>query len=216
MNIILLGPPGAGKGTQAKELERRQSLLLLSTGDMLREAITSGSDLGIEVKSIMESGSLVPDDIMIRMISGRIEQSDDKSGFILDGFPRTTAQAEELDVMLTKKDLKIDFVIELLIQPDVLTQRISGRYNCSKCGAGYHDEFQKPSKAGICDQCGSTEFTRRSDDKPETITARLSAYEAQTAPLLPYYRKKKKLITVDAMAKITDVTSEIEKVIGSS
>ena len=216
MNIILLGPPGAGKGTQAKELERRQSLLLLSTGDMLREAITSGSDLGIEVKSIMESGSLVPDDIMIRMISGRIEQSDDKSGFILDGFPRTTAQAEELDVMLTKKDLKIDFVIELLIQPDVLTQRISGRYNCSKCGAGYHDEFQKPSKAGICDQCGSTEFTRRSDDKPETITARLSAYEAQTAPLLPYYRKKKKLITVDAMAKIADVTSEIEKVIGSS
>ena len=216
MNIILLGPPGAGKGTQAKELERRQSLLQLSTGDMLREAITSGSDLGIEVKSIMESGSLVPDDIMIRMISGRIEQSDDKSGFILDGFPRTTAQAEELDVMLTKKDLKIDFVIELLIQPDVLTQRISGRYNCSKCGAGYHDEFQKPSKAGICDQCGSTEFTRRSDDKPETITARLSAYEAQTAPLLPYYRKKKKLITVDAMAKITDVTSEIEKVIGSS
>ena len=216
MNIILLGPPGAGKGTQAKELERRQSLLLLSTGDMLREAITSGSDLGIEVKSIMESGSLVPDDIMIRMISGRIEQSDDKSGFILDGFPRTTAQAEELDVMLTKKGLKIDFVIELLIQPDVLTQRISGRYNCSKCGAGYHDEFQKPSKAGICDQCGSTEFTRRSDDKPETITARLSAYEAQTAPLLPYYRKKKKLITVDAMAKIADVTSEIEKVIGSS
>ena len=216
MNIILLGPPGAGKGTQAKELERRHSLLQLSTGDMLREAITSGSDLGIEVKSIMESGSLVPDDIMIRMISGRIEQSDDKSGFILDGFPRTTAQAEELDVMLNKKDLKIDFVIELLIQPDVLTQRISGRYNCSKCGAGYHDEFQKPSKAGICDQCGNTEFTRRSDDNPETVKARLSAYEAQTAPLLPYYRKKKKLITVDAMAKIADVTSEIEKVIGSS
>ena len=216
MNIILLGPPGAGKGTQAKELEGRHSLLQLSTGDMLREAITSGSDLGIEVKSIMESGSLVPDDIMIRMISGRIEQSDDKSGFVLDGFPRTTAQAEELDVMLTKKDLKIDFVIELLIQPDVLTQRISGRYNCSKCGAGYHDEFQKPSKAGICDQCGNTEFTRRSDDNPETVKARLSAYEAQTAPLLPYYRKKKKLITVDAMAKIADVTSEIEKVIGSS
>ncbi len=216
MNIILLGPPGAGKGTQAKELERRHSLLQISTGDMLRESITSGSDIEIEVKSIMESGSLVPDDIMIRMISERIEQSDDKNGFILDGFPRTTAQAEELDVMLNKKDSKIDFVIEFLIQPDILTQRISGRYNCSKCGAGYHDEFKKPSKSGICDQCGCTEFTRRSDDKPETVKARLSAYEAQTAPLLPYYRKKNNLITVDAMAEIADVTSEIERVIGGS
>ena len=216
MNIILLGPPGAGKGTQAKELERSRSLLQLSTGDMLREAITSGSDLGQEVKCIMESGSLVPDDIMIRMISARIEQSDGQNGFVLDGFPRTTAQAEELDVMLTKKDLKIDFVIELSIQPDVLTQRISGRYNCSNCGAGYHDKFQKPSKDGICDQCGSTEFTRRSDDNPETVKARLSAYEAQTAPLLPYYRKKNTLITVDAMAEITHVTSEIERVIGGS
>ncbi len=216
MNIILLGPPGAGKGTQARELERRYSLLQLSTGDMLREAITSGSHLVKGIKSIMESGSLVPDDIMIRMISGRIERSDGQNGFILDGFPRTTAQAEELDVMLAKKDLKIDFVIELLIDPDLLTQRISGRYNCSNCGAGYHDEFRKPSTDGVCDQCRSTEFTRRSDDQPQTVKARLSAYELQTAPLLPYYRKKNNLITIDAMAEIADVTSEIERVIGAS
>ena len=156
MNIILLGPPGAGKGTQAKELEKKHGLLQLSTGDMLREATISGSKLGEEVKSIMESGALVPDDIMIRMISNRIEQPDSKNGFILDGFPRTTAQARELDVMLERKGMKIDFVIELAVQYDVLTQRISGRYNCTNCGAGYHDEFQKPIKEGICDQCGGT------------------------------------------------------------
>ena len=213
MNIILLGPPGAGKGTQAKELEKKHGLLQLSTGDMLREATISGSKLGEEVKSIMESGALVPDDIMIRMISNRIEQPDSKNGFILDGFPRTTAQARELDVMLERKGMKIDFVIELAVQYDVLTQRISGRYNCTNCGAGYHDEFQKPIKEGICDQCGGDKFSRRSDDKPEPVKARLSAYEAQTAPLLPYYRKMNSLSSVNAMAEISEVTLEIESVI---
>ncbi|MBI78542.1 MAG: adenylate kinase [Rhodospirillaceae bacterium] len=213
MNIILLGPPGAGKGTQAKELEKKHGLLQLSTGDMLREAIISGSKLGEEVKTIMESGALVPDDIMIRMISNRIEQPDSKNGFILDGFPRTTAQARELDVMLERKGMKIDFVIELAVQYDVLTQRISGRYNCTNCGAGYHDEFQKPFKEGICDQCAGDQFSRRSDDKPETVKARLSAYEEQTAPLLPYYRKMNSLSSVNAMAEISEVTLEIESVI---
>ena len=213
MNIILLGPPGAGKGTQAKELEKKHGLLQLSTGDMLREAIVSGSRLGKEVKSIMESGALVPDEIIVKMISNRIEQPDSKNGFILDGFPRTTAQARELDVMLERKGMKIDFVIELAVQNDVLTQRISGRYNCTNCGAGYHDEFQKPLKEGICDQCGGCSFSRRSDDKPETVKARLSAYEEQTAPLLPYYRKMNSLSSVNAMAEISEVTLEIESVI---
>tara|TARA_A100001037_G_scaffold110441_1_gene100727 strand:+ start:1032 stop:1682 length:651 start_codon:yes stop_codon:yes gene_type:complete len=213
MNIILLGPPGAGKGTQAKELEKKHGLLQLSTGDMLREAIVSGSRLGKEVKSIMESGALVPDEIIVKMISNRIEQPDSKNGFILDGFPRTTAQARELDVMLERKGMKIDFVIELAVQNDVLTQRISGRYNCTNCGAGYHDEFQKPLKEGICDQCGGGSFSRRSDDKPETVKARLSAYEEQTAPLLPYYRKMNSLSSVNAMAEISEVTLEIESVI---
>lgn len=214
MNIILLGPPGSGKGTQAQELHRRHGLVQLSTGDMLRAAIASGSDLGEKVKSIMDSGALVPDDTMIRMISERIEHPDCANGFILDGFPRTPAQAEALDVMLSQKSMKIDHVIEMSVDIEILTKRIVGRYSCDECGAGYHDEFQKPARAGICDYCGSTGFSRRSDDKPETVIARLDAYEAQTAPLLPYYQKSNSLITVDAMAEIAKVTAEIEVVLG--
>lgn len=214
MNIILLGPPGSGKGTQAQELNRRHGLIHLSTGDMLRTAIASGSDLGQKVKTIMESGALVPDDTMIRMISERIEQPDCANGFILDGFPRTPAQAEALDTMLNKKNMKIEHVIEMSVDIEILTKRIVGRYSCVGCGAGYHDEFQKPARAGICDYCGKTEFSRRSDDKPETVRARLDAYESQTAPLLPYYQKSNSLITVDAMAEIANVTAEIEAVLG--
>ena len=214
MNIILLGPPGSGKGTQAQELNRRYGLIQLSTGDMLRAAIASGSELGQKVKTIMESGALVPDDTMIRMISERIEQPDCANGFILDGFPRTPAQAEALDVMLNKKSMKIEHVIEMSVDIEILTKRIVGRYSCVGCGAGYHDEFQKPVRAGICDYCGKTEFSRRSDDKPETVRARLDAYESQTAPLLPYYQNSNSLITVDAMAEIANVTAEIEAVMG--
>ncbi|MDA1324130.1 MAG: adenylate kinase [Proteobacteria bacterium] len=213
MKLILLGPPGAGKGTQAQELERRHHLIQLSTGDMLRATIASGSELGKEVKGIVESGALVPDEIMIRMISERIAQPDCNNGFILDGFPRTTAQAEALDKMLSEKGLKLDHVIEMSVDADVLAHRIGGRYSCAKCGAGYHDEFQKPGVDGLCDHCGSQEFSRRADDKPETVKARLEAYEKQTAPLLPYYRERGQLRSVDAMASIEDVTQEIERIV---
>jgi adenylate kinase len=216
MNLILLGPPGAGKGTQAQELERRHGLIQLSTGDMLRASIGAGSDLGQEVKSIMDSGALVPDEIMIRMISERIDQPDCTNGFILDGFPRTTAQAEALDDMLAKKSMKVDHVIEMSVDAEVLTNRIAGRFSCAGCGAGYHDDFQKPVKDGLCDRCGKTEFSRRSDDNAETVRKRLDAYEAQTAPLFPYYRGKDSLRTVDALAEIADVTAEIEAVIGGA
>jgi len=215
MKLILLGPPGAGKGTQAQELERRHHLIQLSTGDMLRATIASGSALGREVKEIVESGALVPDDIMIRMIAERIAKPDCESGFILDGFPRTTAQAEALDTMLAEKGLKLDHVIEMSVDADVLARRIGGRYSCAKCGAGYHDEFQKPGVDGLCDHCGSQEFTRRADDNPETVKARLEAYEKQTAPLLPYYRKRGQLRTVDAMAPIEEVTREIEQIVAA-
>ena len=213
MKLILLGPPGAGKGTQAQELERRHKLIQLSTGEMLRATIESGSDLGRELKEIVESGALVPDDIMIRMISERIVEPDCDNGFILDGFPRTKAQAEALDTMLTEKGLKLDHVIEMSVDADVLAHRIGGRFSCAKCGAGYHDEFQKPDVDGICDHCGSREFSRRADDNPGTVKARLVAYEKQTAPLLPYYRDKRQLRSVDAMASIEDVTREIEQIV---
>lgn len=215
MKLILLGPPGAGKGTQAQELERRHNLIQLSTGDMLRATIASGSDLGKELKEIVESGALVPDDIMIRMISERISQPDCANGFILDGFPRTTAQAEALDNMLTEKGLKLDHVIEMSVDADILAHRIGGRFSCAKCGAGYHDEFQKPAVDGVCDHCGSQEFSRRADDNLETVKARLEAYEKQTAPLLPYYRDKGQLRSVDAMASIEDVTQEIEQIVAA-
>ncbi len=213
MKLILLGPPGAGKGTQAQALERSHHLIQLSTGEMLRATIASGSDLGNELKGIVESGGLVPDEIMIRMISERITQPDCDTGFILDGFPRTTAQAEALDTMLTEIGLKLDHVIAMSVDAEVLAHRIGGRFSCAKCGAGYHDEFQKPSVDGMCDHCGSQEFTRRADDNLETVKARLKAYEKQTAPLLPYYRDKGQLRSVDAMASIEDVTREIEQIV---
>jgi adenylate kinase len=213
MKLMLLGPPGAGKGTQAQRLERAHGLVQLSTGDMLRATIASGSELGEKVKGIVESGALVPDDIIVSMIAERIEQPDCARGFILDGFPRTVGQAEALDAMLAEKGTALDRVVEMSVEPDVLVRRISGRYACAKCGAGYHDEFQKPAKEGVCDRCGSTEFSRRADDNAETVRKRLDAYEEQTAPLLPYYREKGLLRSVDAMAPIDEVTREIEDVI---
>jgi adenylate kinase len=217
MRLVLLGPPGSGKGTQAQEIVgRHRGIVHLSTGEMLRAVIASGSELGREVKKIIDSGALVPDDVMVQMIAEQISEPDCVNGFILDGFPRTTAQAEALDRMLAEKGMNLDHVIEMAVDADVLTDRIAGRFSCAKCGAGYHDEFRKTAKEGICDHCGGTEFTRRSDDRPETVRARLKAYEGQTAPLLPYYRERSLLRTIDALAPIDNVTAQIEGVLAGS
>ena len=214
MNVILLGPPGAGKGTQAKRLEERRHLVQLSTGDMLRALVASGSPLGKEAKAVMDAGKLMPDDLMVQMISDRIDEPDCKDGFILDGFPRTAAQAESLDEMLAKKGLKLDRVIQLEVDEEALVERITGRVSCAACGAGYHDTFQRPKVEGVCDVCGSTEFRRRDDDNEATVRARLEAYHAQTAPILPYYQRAGVLQGVDGMAEIDEVTRQIEEVLG--
>ena len=214
MNIILLGPPGAGKGTQAKRLETGRGMIQLSTGDMLRAAVAAGTELGQKAKEVMDAGKLVSDDLMIGLISERLDQDDTKNGFILDGFPRTTAQAHALDVMLETKGLALDYVIELRVDDAALVARIVGRYTCAKCRQGYHDTFQKPKQDGVCDVCGSTEFKRRADDNAETVTSRLEAYHKQTAPIIPYYENAGKLKTVDGMAEIDEVTREIEAILG--
>lgn len=214
MNLILLGPPGAGKGTQSKRLEDKYSIVQLSTGDMLRAEVASGSELGQQAKKIMEDGGLVSDDIIIGMISNRVDQDDCKNGFILDGFPRTVPQAEALDKMLAEKSLKIDHVLELEVDDEAMVERISGRYTCAKCGQGYHDSFQKPEKDGVCDKCGSTEFVRRADDNAETVRSRLKAYHEQTAPIADFYRSQGNLSSVDGMADIDAVTRQLENIIG--
>jgi len=213
MNLILLGPPGAGKGTQAARLEKERGLKQLSTGDMLRATVASGSELGKKLKSIMNEGKLVPDEIIIRMIAEKIEEPEFEKGFILDGFPRTTGQATALDEMLSKKGMHLDHVVLMTVDEDELVKRIAGRYACGQCGAGYHDTFKPTKVAGKCDSCGSGQFVRRDDDKPETVRARLKAYRDQTAPLLPYYKARAVLRTVDGMASIDDVASAISRAI---
>ncbi|MDX2073143.1 MAG: adenylate kinase [Alphaproteobacteria bacterium] len=214
MNLILLGPPGAGKGTQAQHLSAKFGLAKLSTGDMLRAAVAAGTEVGKMAKDIMARGALVPDEIMVNLIRDRIRETDCANGFILDGFPRTVAQAEALDAMLAAEKKRMNYIIELKVDDQKLVERITGRFSCTKCGAGYHDSFKKPKTAGVCDECGGTEFSRREDDNAETVTKRLAAYHAQTAPLLPYYRAKGTLYTVDGMADIDHVAAELDVLVG--
>ena len=213
MNIILLGPPGAGKGTQAQRLQDEHGMLQLSTGDMLRAMVASGSPLGLEAKRIMESGQLCPDQLMISMIEARIRQPDCAKGFTLDGFPRTVAQAEALDAMLEATDKRLDHVIEMAVDENALILRIIGRFACKGCGTGYHDSFKQTKTPGVCDSCGGTEFVRRADDNREAVTARLKVYREQTAPILPYYGRKGILRRVDGMADIPTVSREIEEIL---
>ena len=213
MNIILLGPPGSGKGTQAKRIEQKYGITQLATGDMLRAATLSGNQLGLRVKSIMDSGQLVPDNIIIDMIADRVEQPDCRYGFVLDGFPRTLAQAQALDQMLSRRSRQLDYVIEFEVDETALVDRLAGRFICQQCGASYHERDNRPKVDGVCDACGGCEFICRADDRPETVRARLDVYHRQTAPILPYYRGRGILRPVDGMAEIGLVTCEIEKIL---
>jgi len=213
MRLILLGPPGAGKGTQSQRLVEKFGVPQLSTGDMLRDAVRAGTDVGKRAKAVMDAGKLVSDEIVNAIVSERIDQPDAVNGFILDGYPRTLIQADAVEQMLADKGLELDCVIELEVDDNVLVERISGRYSCAKCGTGYHDTNKKPHVAGVCDKCGSTEFKRRPDDNAETVRTRLEAYYKQTSPLIGYYYAKGKLRKVDGMADMEDVTASIEKIL---
>lgn len=213
MNIILLGPPGAGKGTQASRLQEERGMVQLSTGDMLRAAVKDGTPVGLQAKAVMEAGELVSDEIVSGIIGEALDKLPAETGVIFDGYPRTAAQAESLDVILSGRGRKLDRVIELGVDEDALVERITGRFTCAKCGAGYHDTFKQPKVAGTCDQCGSTEFKRRPDDNEETVRTRMAEYRAKTAPILPIYEARSLLQRVDGMADIDVVNTSIEAIL---
>lgn len=215
MNLILLGPPGAGKGTQASRLVKERGLVQLSTGDMLRAAVAAQTPVGLQAKSVMESGGLVSDEIVNGILSERLDHDDARRGFILDGYPRTNVQALALDAMLTEKGLHLDHVIELEVDEDALVDRITGRFTCAKCGEGYHDRHKQPKVAGVCDVCGATEFKRRPDDNAETVRTRMAEYRAKTAPILPHYEARGLVSRVDGMADMDAVAASIDAVLDS-
>ena len=213
MDIILLGPPGAGKGTQAQRLVEHHGMRQLSTGDMLRETRKADSELGRKVSDIMDSGGLVSDEIVSAMIDAKLGEMGPEMGAIFDGYPRTAAQAEQLDDILAKHNRQLDHVIELEVNEDALVERITGRYTCANCGAGYHDVFHLPAREGVCDKCGSTEFKRRPDDNEETVRTRMQEYRGKTAPILPGYEARGIVSRVDGMASIEDVTHAIDSIL---
>ena len=213
MNLILLGPPGAGKGTQASRLVKQRGMVQLSTGDMLRAAVAAGTPVGLAAKAVMESGGLVSDDIVNGILSERLDQPDARAGFILDGYPRTDVQAHALDAMLTAKGVQIDHVIELLVDEDALVERITGRFTCAKCGEGYHDRFKLPKVADTCDVCGATEFKRRADDNETTVRQRMAEYRAKTAPIIPHYEGRGIVARVDGMASMDAVAASIDAIL---
>ncbi|WP_299438008.1 adenylate kinase [uncultured Rhodospira sp.] len=213
--IVLLGPPGGGKGTQAKRLETKHGWCQLSTGDILRKAIADGTPLGQRVKAILDAGKLVSDDEIMGVIGERLEQPDcAANGFILDGVPRTLGQAEALERLLAEKGTPLDAVVEVRVPDEMLMERITGRFFCAACKANYHDSFHRPKVEGVCDHCGSTEFIRRSDDSPETVKDRLASYHEQTEPLLPFYEERGLLKLVDGTRSMDEVTAEMERVLG--
>jgi adenylate kinase len=214
MNIVLLGPPGAGKGTQARQLVERHGFVQLSTGDMLRAAKSSGTELGRRVAEVMARGDLVTDDIVIGLIAEQLDGEAGRHGLIFDGFPRTLAQADALEALMAEKGKAIDAVVEMRVDEDALVKRITGRFTCAKCGEVYHDETRPTARPGVCDVCGSTEFVRRADDNEESVRVRMAAYNRQTAPLIGYYHAKGRLKTVDGLGDIDTIASDIKGLLG--
>ncbi len=212
LNIILLGPPGAGKGTQAARLQAERGMMHLSTGDMLREAVAAGTPVGVEAKAVMERGELVSDAIVSALIGERLDAASDK-GAIFDGFPRTKAQAEALDFLLAERERHLEHVIELAVDDEALVTRITGRFTCAKCGIGYHDSLRPTKVQGACDACGSTEFTRRPDDNEQTVRTRMKEYRAKTAPILPFYEARGLVRHVDGMASVDEVAAQIDAIL---
>ena len=213
MNIILLGPPGAGKGTQASRLQADRGMVQLSTGDMLRAAVAARTEVGLRAKAVMDSGGLVSDEIVNGILADRLRQPDVALGFILDGYPRTLAQAEALEALLDSIAKPLDRVIEISVDEEALVDRITGRFACASCGEGYHDRYKLPKASGVCDVCGSTNFKRRPDDNAETVRNRLAEYRAKTAPILPYYEEKGLVRRVDGMASVEEVARQVDAIL---